>query len=119
MPREEKSYQNKRVLSSKNRLNKKEIGKLREEKLPVLQGQYFGLIYEPLNEKKFSLIVSSKISKKAVERNKIKRIFYDIVKEYFFDLNGHFLFLAKRNIVNATKKDIVCDLEKVRQKIKK
>lgn len=105
------------MLSGKNRLNKKEIGKLREEKLTVLQGQFLGLICKPLNEKKFSLIVSSKISKKAVERNKIKRLLYDTIKEFFFDLNGHFLFLAKKNIVKAQKEDLARDLENFRKRI--
>lgn len=103
------------MLAGKNRLNKKEISELREEKLPVLQGKFLGLVFKPSEEKKFSLIVSQKISKKAVARNKIKRVFYDTIKENFFDLNGMFLFLAKKNIIEAQKEDLVNDLESLRK----
>ncbi|RJR25579.1 hypothetical protein C4578_01240 [Candidatus Microgenomates bacterium] len=106
------------MLSGKNRLDKKEISKLREEKLPVLQGRYLGLIYKPANEKKFSLIVSSKISRKAVERNRIKRLFYNTLKESFFDLSGFFLFLAKKNIIAAKKEDLTLDLEGFKTKVR-
>lgn len=103
------------MLAGKNRLNKKEIDQLREEKLPVLQGKFLGLVFKPSEEKKFSLVVSSKISKKAVVRNKTKRVFYDAIKENFFDLNGMFLFLAKKNIIEAKKEDIANDLEGLRK----
>ena len=57
------------MLPKRNRLNKKEIAFLKEKQHEVLQGNFFGLIFTPNSEKKFGLIISAKIAKKAVEIN--------------------------------------------------
>ncbi len=66
-----------------------------------VNGMYFDikvLIDEDLEFPKFSVVVSKKISKKAVVRNRIKRItreaFRNIMKEIPMQ-NGFYLFLVK------------------------
>jgi len=90
------------MLPKKNRLTKKEIIELKEKKPKIIQGNYFGLVYLPKeNEKKVGIILSGKISKKAVERNKIKRQLFRALEESLFNKSGWFLFLAKKTSVEG------------------
>jgi len=91
------------VLSKKFRLSRREIEELKSEKNKILQGRFFGLIFQPQKEeKKFALITSNKISKKATVRNKFKRLFFQGLKEKLTELpSGNYLFLAKRQLLEA------------------
>lgn len=98
------------MLPKKNRLTKKEIFLLKEKQYKVVQGEFFGLIFAPGLEKKFGLIISAKIAKKAVERNRVKRLLYKVIESNFWDKPGFFLFLAKKSCLLA-------DIEKLQREI--
>lgn len=107
------------MLPKKNRLTRKEISALKTGKNRVFQGQLFGLVFEKpkdqtgINgEKKYGLIISNKISKKATQRNKIKRLLYRAIKKGFFVKPGKFLFLAKKSSIKATVLDLEKEVEK-------
>lgn len=86
------------MLSKKNRLGRREIEELKASKTGVLQGKFFGLIFQEQKGKKaFALIISNKIAPGAVRRNEIKRLFFKAVEENFPDKEGKFLFLAKKS----------------------
>ena len=91
------------MLSKEYRLNRREIEELKSKKGSVLQGRFFGLIFQAQkDERRFALIVSNKISKKAVVRNKIKRLFFQILQKGLTDFpQGKFLFLAKKYVAEA------------------
>lgn len=90
------------MLSKKFRLKREEIEDLkRNKKDKILQGKFFGLIYQEGEGKKFALILSNKLCHKAIERNRIKRLFYRAIERRFFDKEGKFLFLAKRSCLNG------------------
>lgn len=69
------------MLSKENRLSRIEIEELKAKKIVLLQGRFFGLIFQKQKGvSKFALIVSNKISNKATIRNKIKRLFFKAVE---------------------------------------
>ncbi|MCS7183857.1 MAG: ribonuclease P protein component [Patescibacteria group bacterium] len=49
------------------------------------------------NSKKFAILVQKKIIKKAVERNKIRRQIYDIIRKNLANLeNGYYLIIPQK-----------------------
>jgi ribonuclease P protein component len=64
----------------------------------------------------FAVVVSSKVSKKAVIRNQIKRRIYTVLREMFFannstELRGKYIFIVKKDIlgksIHEIKEDII------------
>ena len=57
---------------------------------------------------KCTVVVSKNVSKKAVDRNKIRRRFYSILKKYEKSLQNKdfYIFLVKKTAQKATFKDI-------------
>jgi ribonuclease P protein component len=98
------------MLSFKHRLTKgKDFEKIKE-KGSFYQGRFFGLVVLRRKDKKpsrFGFIVSTKISKKAVVRNRIKRILREIVRQNLDKVNKGFdvLFLVKKKAVEEKGKD--------------
>lgn len=60
----------------------------------------FTVIYVPFPTLHVSVVVSKKISNRAVVRNKIRRRIYDIVRHYRTEnkLRGVFIFLTKKSV---------------------
>ena len=102
------------MLAKKKRLNRQEINLLKDpsRKNKIIQGSFFGLVFQENNkESKFGVIVSNKISSKAVERNRVKRLLYQAVKDKMADKTGLFLFLAKRSCLGADLESFKKELE--------
>ncbi len=94
------------MLPKKNRLNRTEIEGLKSQKRNILQGRFFGLVFQKITgEKKFALIISKRTVSKATQRNKIKRLLFKAIKVNLFDIEGNFLFLAKKNCINGKSED--------------
>ncbi|PIS14876.1 hypothetical protein COT64_00315 [Candidatus Shapirobacteria bacterium CG09_land_8_20_14_0_10_39_12] len=94
------------MLPKKNRLNRTEIEGLKSQKRNILQGRFFGLVFQKNpREKKFALIISKKTVAKATGRNKIKRLLYKSIENNLFNIEGKFLFLAKKNCVTGKSED--------------
>lgn len=112
------------MLASKNRLKKK-INFARIEIDGVMhQSKSFGMgIYDRLNvynsdnqdldennrkESHFGFIVSTKISKKAVVRNRIKRIIAEVVRKRLNEIKRGLdvVFLIKPSAVKISKEDL-------------
>lgn len=77
------------MLSSKLKLKRQELNKIlikKEEKLfKIIKTDFFDIKIFYYSKNKGTIIVSKKTFKKAVERNKIKRLFYSILELYFID----------------------------------
>ncbi len=65
-----------------------------------------------LDNSRFGIIVSSKVSKKAVERNRLKRIIREIIKENLKNIKNKqdTVIILNNSIVNKKKEDISNDL---------
>jgi ribonuclease P protein component len=61
-----------------------------------------------LDHSRIGIIVSQKISKKATQRNKIKRILREAVRDYLKTMKGHFdiVILTKASIKKANLTEI-------------
>jgi ribonuclease P protein component len=81
------------------------------------QGQYVGISKLKINSEsntKIGVVVSTKISKKAVVRNRIRRAIYDGVGLYYSNLprGYNLVIMSKRNAVEANYQDISEDVVK-------
>lgn len=79
----------------------------------------FQCIYAPFSSLHASVVVSKKIAGKAVDRNRIRRRIYDIVRHYRSDtqLKGVFIFVAKPDVrkisYQSLKEEIYSHLQKL------
>ncbi|WP_420795372.1 ribonuclease P protein component [Lebetimonas natsushimae] len=78
-----------------------------------MYSKFFVIYFSPSNELKVSPIVSKKISKKAVVRNKIKRRIRNLFKEKI----GYFAVIAKNDISQINYKELINDVEQAINKI--
>jgi ribonuclease P protein component len=105
------------MLAKKNRLNRQEVNLLKKAKSKVIQGRFFGLVAQFSDDSKFGLIVSNKVVPGAVKRNQIKRSLYLAIEKNDWKKKGLFLFLAKKEVLKATKLDLIKEIEEIKQKI--
>lgn len=70
-------------------------------------------------ELKAGVIISAKISKKAVVRNKIRRILYDSVRAVLGKIpkRAALVFLAKKSAAGAKKEEITEDVEQILERV--
>ena len=70
------------MLPSKERLNKQDFTLLSKDKSVLSVFNTLGTLkYRPNSKKAFSIVISSKIAKKAVDRNRIKRRIYTLIQK--------------------------------------
>jgi len=79
--------------------------KIREilKKGDKIDTEIFTLYFKKREDLKIGFLINSKIGK-PVERNRIKRIIREIVKENF--KSGDFIFILKKNIIETGKDEI-------------
>jgi ribonuclease P protein component len=104
------------VLKRENRIrSKKEFFEIKN-KGRVLYSPFFGwLIYKENDDlKKFGFIVSKKISKKAVDRNRIRRILSEIVRKNLdkFENGTRLVFLTKQEILGKKMTEVEKEINK-------
>lgn len=96
------------MLASKYRLKSKNLFARVEIDGQLSQFKYFGLnIYDRKDEdpSRFGFVISTKISKRAVVRNRIKRIFSDYIRLNFKKVKPgkDVLFLIKPSITKVSR----------------
>lgn len=107
------------MLPKKYRLSSKDFVSIKKEGRRVF-GPLFGLLIkeeeeETENEPKFGFIVSKKVDKKAVIRNKIKRRLDQALLFYLPRIkpNAKAVFLAKKTLVDASFSEIQKEIERM------
>ncbi len=70
-------------------------------------------IIDPKAEKaKFTVVVSNKISKSAVVRNRIKRVIREAVRHYLDKMKpGKYAIIVKRSAILVTSKDLSAEVK--------
>lgn len=105
------------MLPKSNRLTKKSDFDRVSKSGKVVQSASFGFAFLKVDEapSRFGFIISNKISKKAVDRNKIRRVLREIVRGNLEDVPNGFLFviLARRNILEKSKDELEKELVKI------
>lgn len=108
------------MLPSKNRLTKKpDFEKVKTEG-ELLTGRFLGILYTPngLDLSRFGFIVSTKISKKAVLRNRAKRLLRETIRTLLPKIKEGFdiLLLAKKGLVEVAQDQILKEEERLFKK---
>jgi len=71
-----------------------------------------------LSHSRFGFVVGKTIDKRAVVRNRIKRVFRSIIEEKWLDTYGQdVLFILNKNTVNATRENMQKETDSVLHKI--
>lgn len=106
------------MLARKNRITgKSNFEKIKNEGV-LYQGKAFGLAVlkrEESNPPRFAFVISTKISKKAVERNRAKRRLGEAVRKNLDKTKNGFdvLFLAKKEILKSSTKEIADEITRL------
>lgn len=106
------------MLKKKNRLSKRsELEEIKKDGVFCGFSRFFGILMLDKKDKdlKFGTIISKKISKKAVERNKIKRRLMEVLGRNLekFDEGKRILFLAKKEVLDIKPEGIEKELKKI------
>ena len=104
------------MLKRENRIRlKKEFTEVKN-KGRILYSPLFGFLTYKENDdqKKFGFIVSKKISKRAVDRNKIRRILSEVVRKKLEKFEGgtRIIFLTKKEILDKKYNEIEKEVER-------
>lgn len=104
------------MLARKNRLNGSKDFKRVEEEGTMYQSQNFGLAFfdrKDNDPSRYGFVVSTKIAKDAVDRNRFKRAMSESVRTSGTDLKPGFdaVFLAKTSIVKTPTADIMKEVK--------
>ncbi len=85
--------------------------------------RFFGVVVlnKSDDETRFGVIISKKISKKAVDRNKIKRRLTEVLARNLenFETGKRILFLAKKEVLEVKPEEIKEELGKIFPRINK
>ncbi|MCJ7804290.1 ribonuclease P protein component [Patescibacteria group bacterium] len=102
---------------------KTELNRLKKDG-QIFQGKFFGLLLSPGNlnndTSRFAVIVSNKIDKRAVKRNKIRRLINEVLKSLWPKIKTGVegVFLVKKTATEATFEEIKNEIEKLFKKAK-
>lgn len=104
------------MLASEHRLKDKEVFEKIKREGKLYQGQDFGVAVIKRSgggKSRFGFVVSKKIAKSAVHRNRIKRAFREAVRRNlnYFPKGIDVLILTKRSIFKKTTEEIMRQLE--------
>lgn len=99
------------MLPKSNRLSRNDFTNL--SRLQTCITPYFDVKLSPQEDFKVVCIVIKKRFKKAVERNKVKRIIYTAVREELINKKGYFIFYPKKEIQNASYQDVLNQIKKI------
>lgn len=109
------------MLKRNNRIfSRKEFEEVKVAGYLYRGGLISGLILKKNDkEKRFGIIVSKKISKKAVERNKVRRLVYLAVRENMekFSEGLRVIFLVRPEIINKKYEEVGAEMLNLVQKI--
>lgn len=76
------------------------------------------LLVSPAKKGRFTVVVSTKISKKAVERNRIKRITREVIRSYISQLSGlDGMIIARPGAAKLENPEIRAKIEALLKKI--
>ncbi len=95
------------MLPKKERLSRKEFNRFFSIGKRI-HSPSFQVVFVPYATLHASVVVSKKVAKSAVRRNKIRRQIYDIVRNYRSErqIHGVFIFFTKTAVLNASYKNL-------------
>lgn len=85
----------------------------------LVQGKLFSLLvsrqFKKAQPSRFGFIISTKIHKKAVKRNRARRLLSEAISSLFPEMKDDFdaVFLAKKKIIEANSKEIKKEVKRL------
>lgn len=107
------------MLPKKHRLPLRTELKRIKKKGKLIQGKLFSLqvVQSEKNQpSRFGFIISSKIHKKAVKRNKAKRLLSEAIMALEVKPGFEVVFLAKKKLIEALPKEIKAEVKRLFEK---
>ncbi len=108
------------MLPKENRLVRKPDFEKVKEKGEKFQSHLFGLLVFPNEEdvSRFGFVISTKLSKKAVKRNRVKRILREQVRLSLPKIKNGFdvIFLGKKALLEVSYKEIGKEIKRLFKK---
>lgn len=103
------------MLAKDQRLSAKEIAVLPQDKKKNIRTENFNFVLFPAEKTKYAFLISSKLIKRAVDRNKLKRRITDLIKNdpRLLGLDSSILVIVKIDLTKTTNQEILNDLEKL------
>jgi len=107
------------MLAKKNRLSRKDFTLVLGSKISANTAHF--LLKKGLDADlpKIAVSVSKKVSKKAVDRNLIRRRVYSVLKPLINDLSGAYLFIAKKGAEKIKGEELVREIKTLLNSLKK
>lgn len=101
------------MLSKQLRLTKKEFTEAFKNNTRT-QTQFFTVLHSKSDSPKFSVVVSKKIQKNAIERNKTRRRVYSVIRdlEIHTQSNGTYILLVKKPVLSLSYAMLKGEIEK-------
>lgn len=99
------------MLPKSNRLSRNDftnLSRLQTQVTPI-----FDVKFSPNDDFKVACIVIKKRFKKAVERNKVKRIIYTTIKEGMIGKKGFYIFYPKKEVLQYSYSQILENIKKI------
>lgn len=109
------------ALNKKNRLKKKKDFEIAFKKGKAVRGNFlFSKHYRNnVGVPRIAFVVSLKVSKKAIVRNRIRRIVSEVVSKNLSKIQpSDIIIIADKKIITASKDDIIHDTEAIINNIK-
>lgn len=82
-----------------------------------IQSKNFEIVLKSGNQFKLGVIVSKKVSKKAVDRNRIKRIIHEGVKDIIVNFGKPMIIIVKSNISDLKMSEVKQEIESCLNKV--
>lgn len=108
------------MITKKERLNKKAFNRSFSKGVRIHTSSLV-CIYQKSNQQQVAVVVSKKIARRAVVRNKIRRRVYNGVRAVCAkeQCTGVYIFLVKKSILPKTYQEICAELQTVLAKVPK
>ena len=104
------------MLAKESRLNlskNKNSGRFKGQRI---SGSHFDLVYKSAPRFKAATVVSKKVAKLAVDRNRIKRLVATSLQKKK-DIGAELLFVVKMNFAHTTQEEVDAKIEEALKKI--
>jgi len=100
------------VLPKRHRLTTEEVRDVVARRVVKNTNHFLLKKLKTVKEKKFAVVISKKANKRAVERNRIKRVLYDMVVKNIEEIeDGHYLILVR--VVPEKTKEIEKEIQEL------
>ncbi len=102
------------MIARKYKLSKSDFAKIKENTLKQKRLVFGNTTIFKSDFRKFGIVVSKKNIKKAHDRNKFKRVFYNFIKDNFSNLPfGVLLYLQSVKDVKSFKENLFIEINKI------